>query len=311
MPAAGVTLATRSPNGGSGSCSRGCDAPWFIFKQPSLRSSTFAVMDEQDRVLRLLDDAGALGGIRWAHHSAYRQVWQDFTPEGGHDQGWIGYTAYKYLVNRQDKVFQCGQFAAPPGEDTVGRDVIAAGMADRDFQSMPDVAPRTVVRRDLNLSPGWTAGGWRWLTASYKFGQVDKIRWPEKSETKGQVARQPHGVDDGGLFPLTSLPGLPPLGSLSDPERELRRTLVLAHAMDPDTGESQLYLGRARWNTDRRDAWVWKESLLTSPSSTGSRGGRPHPLDPMVPPSGDVADADVRVRRPASGDTVPRAIGEA
>lgn len=268
-------------------------------------------MDEQDQVLELLDGKGALDGIRWAHLSAYRQVWQDFNPEGGHDQGWIGYTAHKYLINRQDRVFQCGQFAAPPGEDAVGRDVLAAGMADRDFQTMPDVAPRTVVRHDLNLSPGWAVAGRRWLIASYKFGQIDTIRWPGKSETKGLVARQPHDVADGGLFPLTTLPGLPPLESLTDPERELRRTLVLAHAMDPDTGESQLYLGRARWNADSGDAWVWKRSLLTSPPASGSRGVRPQPDKPTTPPSDDVADADVRVRRPARGHGEPRAIGEA
>jgi hypothetical protein len=265
-------------------------------------------MIECEQVLRLLGEAGVLAGLRWSQRSAYAQVWQDFNPDGGHDQGWIGYTAHKYLINRQDRVFQCERYAVPAGEGDVGRDVLAAGILDRDFESMPVLESGTVVRQDLNHSPGWLLGEWRWLMASFEFGQVDKIRWPSKSETKGVVARQPYVDDEEGLF---QLPGLPPLEDLADRERVLRNTLVLAHAMDPDTGETELYLGRTRWNFDNGDAWAWKVDLLSLPATGGSSGVRSHPVDSTAPRSEDVADADVRVRRSLRGVGESRAIGEA
>ncbi|WP_026361273.1 hypothetical protein [Amycolatopsis nigrescens] len=264
-------------------------------------------MNERERVLGLLGEAGVLAGIRWSQRSAYAQVRQDFNPDGGHDQGWIGYTAHKYLINRQDRVFQCERYGVPAGEGDVGRDVLAAGILDRDFKSMPMLESGTVVRQDLNHSPGWLFGEWRWLMASFEFGQSDKIRWPWKSETKGMVARQPYADDEEGLF---RLPGLPPLEDLADRERVLRNTLVLAHAMDPDSGETELYLGRSRWNFDKGDAWAWKVELLSRPPDSGRRGARPQPVDPTTPHDDDIADAEVRVRRSLRGTSESRAIGE-
>ncbi|SDD50193.1 hypothetical protein [Actinokineospora iranica] len=261
-------------------------------------------MDERDQVLGKLGDLGALGGVRWAHASAYGQLWQDYEPDGGHDQAWVGFTAHKFLINRQDRVFQCGEYTAPEGEPSVGRDVLAKGIADRDFRTMPWLAPGIVVRHDLNASPGWVAGGWRWLMASYKFGHIDKIRWQDRSETKGVVARQPHSADDGGLFGVAELFGLP------ESADGLRGTLVLAHAMDPDTGEVELFLGRSRWNAGGGVPWVWRENLLALPPAAG--GGRP-----LVGEVGqadtrdDAADARVHVRRSIRADDRPRAIGEA
>ncbi|MFB9929983.1 hypothetical protein ACFORO_32885 [Amycolatopsis halotolerans] len=268
-------------------------------------------MGERDQVLRLLGDAGVLEGIRWAQGSAYRQVQQDFNPAGGHDQGWIGYNAYKYLLNRLDRVFQCEQYMAPDGEESVGRDVLADGMIGRDYQTMRLLPPDAVNRRDLNNSPGWMAEGWRWLLSSYKFGQVDKIRWSEKSETKATVARQPHGCDDGGLFPMTAIPALALPENPTDREREMRQTLVLAHAMDPDTLEFELFLGRSRWNADGGSAWVWKQNMLDLPPELGNRGSRLQPLDPTTPRGDVVADVELRVRRSARDGGTPRAIGEA
>lgn len=268
-------------------------------------------MGERDQVCDLLRGSGVLAAIRWAHRSAYDQVWQDFNPDGGHDQGWIGLTAHKYLINRQDRVFQCERYAAPAGQEHVGRDVLAAGMADRDFQTMPVLAPGTVTRQDLNHSPGWVVGEWRWLMTSYEFGQLARIRWPRKSETKGAVARQPYVDEDGVLFPFEDLGLLPPLDSLSDPDRVLRHTLVLAHAMDLDTGETELFLGRSRWNEDRGAAWAWQQDLLALPPDAGRPGHRPQPADPGTASPDGVADARVQVRRPARGGAEPRAIGDA
>jgi len=266
---------------------------------------------EQDEILRSLGDRGVLDGVGWAHMSAYGQVRQDYNPAGGHKQPWIGYNAYIYLVDRLDRVFQCGDYAVPPGQDSVGRDVLAEGIADRDSRTMPVLPAGTVVRRDLNGSPGWFTAGWRWLLASYEFGQVAKISWAERSETKQLVAQQPHAVDDGGLFPLSTLPGLPPLEGLPDEQRELRRTLVLAHAMDPTTVEFELFLGRIRWNVDRGDAWVWRVNMLTGPGPTDGRSAPRRSIDPVGSAGAVVDDADVRVRRPARGQDGPRAIGEA
>ncbi|MDQ7809395.1 hypothetical protein Q5425_37205 [Amycolatopsis sp. A133] len=268
-------------------------------------------MSDEDDVLTALRRRSVLDGIAWAHRSAYGQLREDYNPAGGHKQSWIGFNAHVYLIDRLDRVFQCSDFAVPPGQDSVGRDVLAEGIADRDSRTMPLLPAGTVVRRDLNGSPGWSVAGWRWLLASYEFGQVAKIAWTERSETKQLVAKQPHAEEDGGLFPLSSLPGLPPLGELPDKQRELRRTLVLAHAMDPTTAEVELFFGRIRWNLDHGDAWVWRTGLT---AGNGPSGGTSTPRQPSSPaePSGDaVADADVRVRRRARDHDGPRAIGEA
>ncbi|TLW91336.1 hypothetical protein FFT09_19020 [Saccharomonospora piscinae] len=267
-------------------------------------------MAEEDQVLDLLADRGVLEALLWAHGSAYGQVRQDFNPEGGQKQGWIGYNAYTYLVDRLDRVFQCGDYQAPSGEGPVGRDVLAAGISD--FATMPDLAPGTVVRHDLNGSPGWMVDGWRWLLASYPFGQVTKIRWTDKSETKQTVARQPHNTDDGGLFTIEDVAGLPRLEELGDHEQLLRNTLVLAHAMDSNTVDFELFLGRIRWNQDRGDAWVWRSDLLDRQTPPPAGRTTPKLPDNPVPPSSTEAnDAPVSIRRLPNDSSAPRAIGEA
>lgn len=133
------------------------------------------------------------------------------------------------------------------------------------------------------------------MLASYEFGQVAKIPWTERSETKQLVAKQPHAEEDGGLFPLAGLPGLPPLGELDDEQRELRRTLVLAHAMDPTTAEVELSFGRIRWNLDHGDAWVWRTGLTAGCCPGGGATTSQRPTNPARPSADVVADADVRV----------------
>ena len=252
-------------------------------------------MDEREQVVSLLEHAGVLAAIRWAHRSAYGEVWRDFNPQGGLGQRWVGSTAYDLLIDRQNRVFQLGDFAVQPGEGHVGRDVLAAGILDSDFQSKPEIEPGAVLRADLNQSRGWRFGDWRWLMASFEYGRIDQIRWPQRSETKGRVARQPSNGDDDGLFSWADMPGFPSLESLEDAERLLRRTLVLAHAMDLETGETQLFLGRSRWNFDKGDPWVWKHDLSVPPAA-----GRAS-LDPASD------DTDV----PGAQRQLPRAIGEA
>ena len=262
-------------------------------------------MGERERVIDDLADAGVLAAIRWAHRSAHGQLWQDFNPEGGLDQQWVGLTAHKYLVNRQDRVFQCQAYAVPPDADGVGRDVLAAGMRDEDFRSMPLLRPGVVERSDLNGSPGWRFGDWRWLMVSCEYGRVDEIVWSHRSETKDRVARQPYMDDEIGLFKLIEL--LPPAESLTEDQRLLRNTLVLAHAMDPDNGETELYLGRARSNDDKGPAWSWKVDLL---SLSGTAIAPQSSVDVERAADSDPANETVRMRRPARDAGVPRAIGD-
>jgi hypothetical protein len=256
----------------------------------------FARMDEREQVVSLLDRAGVLAAIRWAHRSAYGDVWREYNPQGGHDQGWVGITAHKFMIDRQNRAFQLAEFAVRPGEGHVGRDVLADGILDSDFQSMPVIEPGAVVRADLNQSPGWMHGDWRWLMASFPYGRIDRIRWTQRSMTKKVVARQPSSGDDDGLFSLADIPGFPPLDSLEEAERLLRHTFVLAHAMDLETGETQVFLGRSRWNSDKGNPWVWKHDLSVPPSSAVRMS-----MD-AVPDDTDVPDAQ-RQR--------PRAIGDA
>lgn len=261
-------------------------------------------MGERERVIDDLTDAGVLAAIRWAHRSAHGQLWQDFDPDSGLDQQWVGLTAHKYLVNRQDRVFQCNGYAVPAGAAGVGRDVLARGMHGQDFRSMPQLPPGLVERSDLNGSPGWRFGDWRWLMVSCEYHRVGEIVWSQRSETKDRVARQPYLDDEIGLFRLAEL--LPPAESLSEEDRLLRNTLVLAHAMDPDSGETELHLGRSRSNDDHGPAWSWLVDLLDLPVTA---------TEPMIESTvdvdGDTANASVRMRRPARGGGGPRAIGDA
>ena len=259
-------------------------------------------MGERERVIADLTDAGVLAAIRWAHRSSHEQLWRDFDPDSGLDQQWVGLTAHKYLINRQDRVFQCKGYAVPPGDGDVGRDVLARGMHEDDFRRMPRLRPGLVERCDLNLSPGWRFGDWRWLMASSEYGRVDDIVWSHRSETKDRVARQPNLDDEIGLFLLREL--LPPAESLTEEQRLLRNTLVLAHTMDPDTGDTELYLGRARSNDDHGPAWAWKVDLLALPETArGDDFVSTSDTLPAVDTGG--TDAAVRMRRSA------RAIGEA
>lgn len=257
-------------------------------------------MGERERVIDDLADAGVLAAIRWAHRASYRQLWQDYDPDSGLDQQWVGLTAHQFLRDRQDRVFQCNAYAVPPGAHDVGRDVLAKSI-EADFPSMPRLRPGVVERGDLNGSPGWRFGDWRWLMASCEFGRADDIVWAQRSETKDRVARQPYLDDEIGLFKLVEL--LPPAESLTEDQRLLRNTLILAHALDPDSGETELHLGRARSNDDHSAAWVWKVDLLSlsykaiAPQST---------MEAERAADSDTANETVRMRRPG----MPRAIGD-
>ncbi len=267
-------------------------------------------MTEQQQVVNAFREAGILDGIRWAYVAAADRVADDYSEAVGHDTTWAGMTRFTLLRDRMDRVFACGRYALAEGADgSVSLDVLHAELSDRDIAAMPALAPDLVVRADLNGSPGWAWGGWRWLLASCIHGQIDQLPWPQKSPTKQQVARQPspevaqptlfEGFHDG------EVPGLEQLAS-AEVSLDLQ-TLVVAHAQDIDHDEREVVLGRPHLNEGGGPAWHWRYDLLGMPPSSAGRR-----LDDAPPPAGpeSAPDAAVRLRRkPEEGGATSAAGG--
>ncbi|MFJ2672847.1 hypothetical protein [Streptomyces sp. NPDC087525] len=66
-------------------------------------------MSEQQDALEDFESSGVLSALVWANASGYRRTMQDYDPDTGHDQGWIGSTAHKLLCDRLDRVFSTGK----------------------------------------------------------------------------------------------------------------------------------------------------------------------------------------------------------
>ena len=228
---------------------------------------------------------------------------QTYDPATGHTRGWVGYNAHTIFLNRLDRVFSCGSFQLPlDADETSGFDVVADGLTPQDLETLPRLAPSLVVRDDVNGSPGWRYGEWRWLLQSFGGVTIDTIPWPEKSPTKQRVAAQPS--PDQPTLPLEEWlqPVIPMamdvvdvLAAEDDTPDVTPRTLVTAFAIDGSTGRDQLYLGRARLNQGGGDAWHWR-APLTGPTPPDGRR-RIVPSDTPLSPATTVADAPVRLRR--------------
>lgn len=269
-------------------------------------------MSEQQDVIEAFGDAGVLDGIRWAYESAASRVMEDYSEADGHDATWAGMTRFTLFRDRLDRVFTCERYAIPPGtDDGVSLDLLHAALTDRDIDTMPMLAPGLVSRADLNGSPGWGWQNWRWLLAAAPLGKIDELPWPRKSQTKQRVARQPDpspaqpslfdGIVDGEVGGLQMM-----LDAALKLDRE---TLVVAHSQDVDHGGRELVVGRARLNSGGGTAWHWKQSLLMAPPPEGGRRLGDAPMAPGPDPV-SVADAPVRLRRPASTRPADRASGE-
>jgi len=260
-------------------------------------------MSEQDDVISDLRSNGVLAGIAWAWSSTRRQTLQSYDPDTGHDQGWLGYNAFKVLVDRLNRVFSLERFMVPADTDpALGTDLLAQGLGPGEFDRMPQLPPGTVVRDDLNYSPGWRSGGWRILLQSFGGLDVDEIPWPQKSRTKQRVANQP-APDQLTLPPeVLQLPmAMDVLADLSTlPTADMTIvTLVGAYSIDAVTGDSALYLGHPRLNSRGGDAWHWR-ALVQDGTDAGPGRGMPT-SKPSGTPSSPVPDAPVRLRRPAEG----------
>ena len=258
-------------------------------------------MSEQDDALDQLRATRVLDGLRWAHRAAYRQVMDSYDPETGHTQAWVGMSAYVILQDRLDRVFSCARYAVDTEDPDAGRDLLLAGILQHEFDTMPVIPPGTVVRADLNGSPGWQCGPWRWLLTGARFGRIDNIPWPQKRSTKQRVAQQP-SPEELTLFSLPEADSGRPDDALDELIRlaqESTKILILAHSVDRHTGSTELFLGRPRFNEGGGYAWHWKVNLRSLPPSPPWTGRVPGPAQPCDPGTGPVADAPVRLR-PAS-----------
>jgi hypothetical protein len=245
-------------------------------------------VDEHAEVIGALRQAGVLAAIRWAYESAVRRALETYSPQDGHDLTWLGNTRYVLFRDRLDRVLHCDRYAVPDDavpDDVVPDDVVpdgdggdprrraaldglSAGLSERDLATLPSVRPGTVVRDDLHGSPGWACPAGRFLIASGDFGFVRTLPWAYKSRTKRIVAMQKPPTAEGSLedvlFGLDEL-----LGPSRDfPSLDPRRiaslpTFVVAHSLEPGSGETELILGRPRMNSAGGPAWYWLEDLST------------------------------------------------
>ncbi|MEV7313912.1 hypothetical protein AB0N56_13345 [Streptomyces microflavus] len=264
-------------------------------------------MSEQQDALEDLDSRGVLAGLAWADASAYRRTMDDYDPDTGHDQGWVGSTAHRLFVDRLHRVFSTGKHSVDsPESASAGLDLVAAGLAPGEHRKMPSIRPGVVVWSDLNQSPGWRCGDWRLLLTSFVYGESNSIPWPQKSPTKQRVASQ--GRPAGWLDPHPTLFGDEPeyltaaIQALRDEDAELNATtLIVAHSIERELSIRELYLGRSRLNRGGGDAWYWKHDLLAA--NPGTPTAKPIPTSPDPRPgSSSIQDAPVRLRRlPSEG----------
>jgi hypothetical protein len=271
-------------------------------------------VSEQHDFIAALEAAGVLAGIRWAFLSATDRVLDDYSEAAGHDATWLGITRFTLFRDRLDRVFSCGRYVLDQATDgTAGLDILRAELSERDIATLPRLDPDLVERSDLNGSPGWAWQGRRWLLASARFGKIDTLSWPEKSQTKQWVAEQRNlDPDQPSLFDGLAdgeVDGLAALATLADGEQQLdRETLVAAHSQDVDHEGRELVLGRARLNAGGGKAWHWRVDLLASPPAGSERhpGGGPAPTGP----DDGTPDAPVRLRPPAAESPSQQASGE-
>ncbi|MFF9664060.1 hypothetical protein ACF1FY_18420 [Streptomyces althioticus] len=259
-------------------------------------------MSEQQDALEDLGSSGVLSALAWANASAYRRTMEDYDPDTGHDQGWVGGTAHRLFCDRLHRVFSTGSHSVDsPDAASAGLDAVAAGLYPGEYDRMPVIAPGLVTWSDLNQSPGWRVGRWRFLLASFVYGESNRIPWPQKSPTKRRVASQvkPAGWED----PHPTLP----FGDDFDMPSAITRvseegedsdvtTLIVAHSIERELGIRELYLGRSRYNRGGGEAWYWKHDLLATDLGTPGKKPIPASSGPHLGPS-SVQDAPVRLRR--------------
>lgn len=253
-------------------------------------------MGEQQEVIAELGDAGVLAGVRWAYESATRRALESYSEADGHDIAWLGNTRFTLFRDRLDRVFACERYAVS-ADDGLDLDLLYAELSDQDLLTMPRLTPGAVRRCDLRGSAGWAYRDRRFLLAAGEFGRLDTLPWLEKSLTKQLVAMQRNpDVRQPSLFEGFAA------GEFGDIDAALLAadaaldlvTYVVAHSLDPDSGETELVFGRPRLNMGGGPAWYWREDLRTVllPGAGRRADVAPVPVDPAWVP-----DAPVRLRR--------------
>jgi hypothetical protein len=230
---------------------------------------------EEEKVIAEMTDGGVLAALRWAAVSAYTRAWADYDPETGHSQTVLGITAHTLLADRQDRVFRLDKYA---DDDS---DVLLAGLLRSEQESLPNV--EGVARADLNGSPAWQFGEYRWFVSSFDHGRVNDISWGRKSATKRRIAAQTSD-ESPDQFVLPGTYGGPPGHTLdlltvrdllAAGGRQSVVSVVLTHSIDPHTGAIELFLGRPRLNRGGGYPWVWLHPLLPGPGGAAVHVAKP------------------------------------
>ena len=265
-------------------------------------------MSEHQDVIGELGGVGLLAGVRWAYLSATARALETYSEADGHDTALLGSIRYTLFRDRLDRVFACERYAVRSGNDDADLDLLYDQLSERDVDTMPMLDAGLVQRANLNGSPGWAHGERRFLLASCDFGNLDRLPWPRKSPTKQRVARQPISEPpQPSLFEDLDTEELAGLAMLATGLELDLATYVVAHSLDPLSGQIELVFGRARLNTGGGQAWYWRHDILSAPPADGGRrtDDTPLPTGPNIVP-----DAPVRLRRPAEERQDNRASGE-
>jgi hypothetical protein len=250
-------------------------------------------MRERDEVVERWRTLSIMEGISWAFESATDRTLSDCSVAAGHSRASIGQTRFALFADRLDRAFTCGRYDLPvEGSEDAGSDLVLEELSDGDIATMPTVERTAVRRADLNGSPGWTCGRWRWLLASASVGELRQLSWSHRSATKQRVAAQPAPQDEPTLFDQSPdtrgwLAATPVAAGLDLP------TLVVGYSHDLDRDALELGVGRPRPNDGGGPAWHWWHDLRSG--GEGSRSTAP--LPPGRPSAPDAEpDAPVRLR---------------
>ncbi|MBA9001713.1 MULTISPECIES: hypothetical protein [Thermomonospora] len=183
-------------------------------------------MTEAQDAWDTLLEAGFLHAVRDAHEATTRIVLGSLSRSAGFKERSFGYTSFDVLESQLDKAF--GLDGDSGGGPLAGR----------------------VVRDNLNGSPGWRLGNYRILLKRHEFGAVDAIRWDKSSPTKQAVSRQEFAEDPQLALDLGVAPA--PAGPV---------TLVVAHSATDAPIETELFIGRPRYNADAGPPWHWRRPI--------------------------------------------------
>jgi hypothetical protein len=211
-----------------------------------------------------LHEAGFLHALHQAHEEATLTVLGALSRRAGFKQRSYGTSSFDVFESQLDRVFRIGEDAS-------------------DDNPLID----SVVRNDLNNSPGWRIGKYRILLKRHVFGEVNSLRWDRESPTKQDVARQEYQEN-----PQLSLDFGDDYTVLPEPTELM--TLVVAHSAAEAPLELELFIGRSRFNSDGGDAWWWVRKITLDALGPDPRKATTPQQQPLW--ADPVEDAPMRLR---------------